>query len=410
MLCPKHAAMTQIKSTPAAANQYMVETARTYVARLWSDHRDKRWLFHNYAQAAGVVKCLQNIAAHEPLPEEVVEIATLSAWFFNTGYLYDPQQVAEKSAISAEFFLAEHRYAPEKIHRVHQCIITALNQMHPKTLEAQLLNDAIVAHNLVEQWPDNLTAQKAEMEGLLGRKMSQTEWQRVVLQQIHEAVLYLPYSKEAYEPRLGVHFIEAKQALENLETKTETKTESVPSGAFQNLTGKRLRAAIQTYYRSNYNNHIHLSAIADNKAHIMISVNSILISVAISILTYHTLTDRNPLLVLPIVIFLVTALTSLIFAVLSSRPRIQGKPNRTPGRTNWMFFGNFVHLSMEEYEKEVDDMLRDGASLYGSMTRDTYMLGKVLDKKYRLLTISYNVFMLGFVATVVSYLTAYFLG
>jgi hypothetical protein len=152
-----------------------------------------------------------------------------------------------------------------------------------------------------------------------------------------------------------------------------------------------------------------LSAIADNKAHIMISVNSILLSVAISVLTYHTLTDRNPLLVLPIIIFLVTGLTSLIFAVLSSRPRINATPNRTAGRTNWMFFGNFIHLSMEEYEKEVDDMLRDGASLYGNMTRDTYLLGKVLDKKYRLLTVSYNVFMLGFVATVVGYLVAYFL-
>jgi Family of unknown function (DUF5706) len=54
-------------------------------------------------------------------------------------------------------------------------------------------------------------------------------------------------------------------------------------------------------------------------------------------------------------------------------------------------------------------MLRDGASLYGNMTRDTYWLGKVLDKKYRLLTVSYNVFMLGFVATIVSYLVAYFI-
>jgi hypothetical protein len=38
------------------------------------------------------------------------------------------------------------------------------------------------------------------------------------------------------------------------------------------------------------------------------------------------------------------------------------------------------------------------------MVRDLYFLGKVLDKKYRYLSISYTVFMVGFVTTVVSFL------
>ncbi|MCB9331839.1 MAG: hypothetical protein H6574_12215 [Lewinellaceae bacterium] len=54
-----------------------------------------------------------------------------------------------------------------------------------------------------------------------------------------------------------------------------------------------MRSSIQTYFRANYANHIRLSAIADNKAHIMISVNSILLSVAISLLTYQTFTNRT---------------------------------------------------------------------------------------------------------------------
>ena len=42
------------------------------------------------------------------------------------------------------------------------------------------------------------------------------------------------------------------------------------------------------------------------------------------------------------------------------------------------------------------------------MTRDLYFLGKVLDKKYRFLTMSYNIFMVGFVATVLTFLFALF--
>lgn len=141
----------------------------------------------------------------------------------------------------------------------------------------------------------------------------------------------------------------------------------------------------------------------------MISVNSILLSVAISMLTYQSLMNRNPLFILPVIIFLVTGLTSLIFAILSSRPRVTSFVP-APGKDfNPVFFGNFVHLSLDQYEAAVDAMLRDGSLLFGNMTRDLYYLGQVLDRKYRLLTFSYTVFMMGFVATVGAFLGAYFL-
>jgi hypothetical protein len=44
------------------------------------------------------------------------------------------------------------------------------------------------------------------------------------------------------------------------------------------------------------------------------------------------------------------------------------------------------------------------------MARDLYFLGHVLDKKYKLLSYSYTIFMMGFVATVGAFLGAYFLG
>ena len=137
--------MTQLKSQVPGAQSgksYITDQARSYTAQLWSDHREKRWLYYNYAQAAGVVKLVEEIGSKAELSPEIIETASLAAWFFNTGCLYDANQMAEKSAVSAEFFLAEHRYDPEKIHRVHQCIITTLKGMHPKTIEAQLLNDA----------------------------------------------------------------------------------------------------------------------------------------------------------------------------------------------------------------------------------------------------------------------------
>ena len=56
----------------------------------------------------------------------------------------------------------------------------------------------------------------------------------------------------------------------------------------------------------------------------------------------------------------------------------------------------------------VSTVFRDGELLYGNMVRDLYYLGKVLDKKYRYLTMSYNIFMIGFIATVITFLIAMF--
>ena len=63
---------------------------------------------------------------------------------------------------------------------------------------------------------------------------------------------------------------------------------------FQMLERKQPTSGAQTFFRANYRNHINLSAIADNKANIMISVNAILISVIISALSYQNIPENNP--------------------------------------------------------------------------------------------------------------------
>ena len=45
--------------------------------------------------------------------------------------------------------------------------------------------------------------------------------------------------------------------------------------------------------------------------------------------------------------------------------------------------------------------------LYNSMINNIYMQGKVLAKKYRLLKISYTIFMVGFVVVLLSYAFAW---
>lgn len=402
--------MAKKSSTASDAGENtLVQAARRHVLQLWNDQHDARLLYHNFAQAAAAAHLAGEMAEAEDLPEESGEIVLLAAWFFNAGYLYDRRQVAETSAIRAEFFLAEQHVAPEKIQAVRQCIVSALTEPRPQTAEARVLNDAIRACDWAQAFDVRAPLLRLEREYIDQESLSDEAWRQYLLEQLRQGQFFTAHAKITYEPALSAHLLKLNTPHPALSQKQEAAPKPAETGRFARLARRPLRSSIQTYFRANYANHIRLSAIADNKAHIMISVNSILLSVAISMLTYQSLMNRNPLFILPVIIFLVTGLTSLIFAILSSRPRVTSFVP-APGKDfNPVFFGNFVHLSLDQYEAAVDAMLRDGSLLFGNMTRDLYYLGQVLDRKYRLLTFSYTVFMMGFVATVGAFLGAYFL-
>ncbi|MNS24188.1 hypothetical protein D3C72_560230 [compost metagenome] len=77
-------------------------------------------------------------------------------------------------------------------------------------------------------------------------------------------------------------------------------------------------------------------------------------------------------------------------------------------RANLLYFGNFYKMSLKDYEWGIQEVMKDKDFLYGSMTRDIYNLGLVLGRKYKMLRIAYNIFMFGFVISVLSFAIAAF--
>jgi len=52
-------------------------------------------------------------------------------------------------------------------------------------------------------------------------------------------------------------------------------------------------------------------------------------------------------------------------------------------------------------------MMQDRDYLYGSLTKDLYFLGLVLNRKYSLLRLTYTVFMIGIVVSVIAFALAF---
>jgi hypothetical protein len=154
---------------------------------------------------------------------------------------------------------------------------------------------------------------------------------------------------------------------------------------------------------------INLSSIADNKSNILISLNGIIISLGLAALVSRF--KQDPAIILPTIIFLIFSLSTIVLAILSTRPNITtGKFTRADiekKKVNLLFFGNFYNMPLPEYEWAIREMINDDKYLYAAMIKDQYYLGKVLAKKYKLLRWAYNIFMVGIVVSVIAFLLVF---
>ena len=153
-----------------------------------------------------------------------------------------------------------------------------------------------------------------------------------------------------------------------------------------------------------------VSGMADNKAHILLSINSIIISVVLSVLA-KKLTEST-FLIVPTFLLMLVCLTTIVFAVLTTRPKVSKdtitEEQMMNKEVNLLFFGHFHQLEVKDYEWGVREMMQDNDYLYKTLTRDVYYLGKVLANKYRYLNIGYLIFMYGLIVSVAAFAISFF--
>lgn len=179
---------------------------------------------------------------------------------------------------------------------------------------------------------------------------------------------------------------------------------TAPIGTRAPLTEKGL----ETMMVVNARNHMSLTSMADHKANIMITTNSIVLSLMVGLLLGKL--SIYPFLIVPTLVLVATSLTSLVFAILSTRPRITSgvfdREELLKKKVNLLFFGSYHSSAFEDFEWGMKEMMVDREYLYSSMFATIYGMGKVLAVKYRYLRLSYNTFMYGLVAAVITFLVA----
>lgn len=172
---------------------------------------------------------------------------------------------------------------------------------------------------------------------------------------------------------------------------------------------KKEGRSAETMFRTALASHLQLSAMADQKAGLMISINSIIISVVITFLVSEV--ESNPRLLVPMTLLILVCLATITLALLSTRPSVRSKAQRSTldkSKIDLLFFGDYLALSRSEYKEAMKQLIKDEEQVKETMIDNIYAQGFVIERKYRLLKITYLVFMIGFPLVLLSFLVVLF--
>lgn len=394
----------------------ILEQVQQYVRSYFDSHVNEKLIYHNRTHTEKVVEAATTIGHHYQLNERELFIVVVAAWFHDLGYFQGgPIGHEERGGEMAASFLAGTGVDHSVIESIKKCILATKIPQRPTNLLENIVCDADLFHLGTDEFPARNKLMRKEAEALHDKKISKEEWRKSTIRFLESHQYHTDYCRLLLNEQKQQNLLKLKDKGDNpistLLHEHEVKEESDDKEETRKEKKKKKSdpgRGIDTVFRITSNNNQRLSSQADSKAHIMIQVNSIIISVLLSLLLRKIEDHAN--LAIPSVILLAVNLITIIFSILATRPQIPPgvftKADVDEKRVNLLFFGNFYRMSLEQYAEGMLQMMDDRDFLYGSLIRDVYFQGIALGRKYRWLRLSYNVFMYGLIISVLAFVIA----
>jgi len=387
---------------------HTLEQVKAYVESLFRTGDQDKLFYHDLEHTEEVLEHAVEIANHYRLSDKDFFTLMAACWFHDIGYLQHSNDHEAMGANMAAEFLRGKGLPESHIDEIMACIMATKMPQQPVGLLQQIICDADLYHLGTPAFKERNKAMRKEYEANHG-PLDKTKWREENINFLRAQSFHTAYAVE--------HLTKGKeQNLASLLKKTEQAQQlkiteqknNQPANDLKKEKNDRPDKGIETMFRITSNNHQRLSDMADNKAHIMISTNSIILSVVLSVLLRKL--EDNTHLILPTILLLVTCVVAMVFSILATRPNIPSgiftPDDLRNKRVNLLFFGNFYRMNLPDFDHGMRELMDDRDFLYGSLIKDLHGQGVVLGRKYRLMRTSYNIFMYGIVASVLSFIVA----
>lgn len=401
----------------------VLEQAADYVRHYMQKHDNPALLYHNLQHTESIVAAAHQICNHYQLNERDQFIVICAAWFHDTGYLEDIHRHEEAGAKRAGDFLAKAGMEAEVIAAVKKCILATKMPQSAVSLHEQIVCDADLFNLGTDEFSERSKLLRKEFNNIHDTPISKAEWRIKTIQLLEGHQYYTEYCRALLEPQKAQNLEKLRKKLEESPQLPVFETELSVENAVKNEEAEerekrkkedKPERTIETMFRITSTNSQRLSDQADTKANILITVNSIIVSVLLTVFVQKDYDYTN--LSIPLGMLLIVNLVTIVFSILATRPNIpNGKFNRDDLKNrnaNLLFFGNFYRMHFDDYSDGMFQIMKDKTYLHTTLLRDIYHQGVVLGRKYRLLKMAYNVFMFGLIISVIAFfiVSKYYLG
>jgi predicted metal-dependent HD superfamily phosphohydrolase len=415
-------------------NQFQIlSAAQDFVSDIFLNKVNKSIHFHTLQHTQEVVAASEVMADYYQLADEDRFALLMAAWFHDTGYSTGSALNHEDASVEiATKFLNDRQVSPAVISKVIGCINATRIPQKPVLLIEQIICDADLFHLGTGDFKEKNKLLREELNDFGSMDLSKKDWRKKNIEFLSKHNYFTSYAKENLDPLKQVYLQELKEkvgpdektdkknakedkpALIRQKEKEKEKVKGLSEDEQKKLEEAKKKKekesqserAVSTVFRIVAQSQNNLSQMADSKANIMISVNSIILSIVIGTV-FKDLTGTDTNLQIPIGILVIVCVTAIVFSILATRPNITSgtftKEDIADKKTNLLFFGNFHKMGFPDYDWAMTELLADKNYLYSSMIKDTYFLGIVLARKYRYLRIAYNIFMFGLIISMIAF-------
>ena len=378
-----------------------------YVFNLFKDNLSLDFTYHNFMHTVKVVEAIKTLCKEEQISSELQEKLLIAGWFHDTGYTKIVQGHENESANIAGEYLRAQNFDENYISEVQKYIMITVLHNIPTNVGEAIVKDADNYHLGQLEYSKIAELLRDEIAKICGKEYTDYEWNvenRNFFLNVHH--YYTDAAKDLWQKGKEDNYLSIQNKIKEIEFLGEIPNK-FDLKKKKNDKLQQPDRGVDTLFRVTLNNHTRLSDIADSKANILLSVNAIIISIALSTLIPKLGSPKNEYLLLPSIVMLLSSVVSIVFAILATKPNVTyesfNEEDVKNKKVNLLFFGNFYQMSLDAYVEAMEDLMKDRDYLYNSMTRDLFFLGKVLERKYRLLSITYTIFMVGIILSVVAF-------
>lgn len=385
-------------------SQNLLSEIENHIFDYYKEKSPSTNVYHSLTHVKKVVQLVEEIGTNSGLGKEDIEILKISAWFHDIGHLEVWEGHEKESVKYAKEYLGKINYPDDNIEKVAGCICATKIPHEPNNLLEEIICDADISHMGSRDFFDQSDLLKIEMEKRFDEKISDFKWIKKNIEFLTQNGFFTKYAKNQFDEMKNLNLLKLqKKYKKKIEKKNIAKAKNEKLAmekeklAKKVIDAKKSDRGIETMFRNVIRTHVSFSSMADSKANIMISVNTLLLGAVFTILARKL--DTNEYLIIPTVVLTLVSLITLILAVRVTRPSISSglftKEDIKNKNTNLLFFGNFYKMNLKDFTWGMNEMMEDKDFLYGSMIKDIYYLGQVLGEKYKLLRLSYTIFMYG---------------